>query len=291
LEIENGVDNHLKRRPSNGLRDYPDFGRYILDNQFKAFKASMHFLWCTKHILLLILTKFSDPHQKLLKVILLMLDESMSGWMPTSTNTGGMSTITYEPLKSVYLGMMFRNGAECTSDIFVFQDLVQDGEVMKGKSQFREKSSMPNGAEIPTHSAEVLHQIEGARVVDGCWVGGDAWFGCMITALDVMKRLNLESTWIIKGTHSLYPICALHAVLKACFGYKTYGNWIVMTTHIDGFPMLALAYVWSQKGVSYFLSRCGNTKVSSIPYRSAFEDDFGNVDYKILPGQQRAHSI
>jgi hypothetical protein len=64
-----------------------------------------------------------------------------------------------------------------------------------------------------------------------------------------------------------------------------------MTTIIDGVEMLALAYAWSQRGVPYFLSTCGKATVSSIAYRSAFEDDFGNVDYKFLPRPQLAHFI
>jgi hypothetical protein len=60
---------------------------------------------------------------------------------------------------------MFRNGAECTSNILVFQDIVQDAEVMKAKEYFGEKSSMPNGMEIPAHTTEVLCQIEGAKVI------------------------------------------------------------------------------------------------------------------------------
>jgi hypothetical protein len=64
-----------------------------------------------------------------------------------------------------------------------------------------------------------------------------------------------------------------------------------MTNNIAGVEMLALEYAWSQRGVSYFLSTCGNTAVASVAYRSAFEDDFGNVDYKFLPWLQLAHFI
>jgi hypothetical protein len=61
-----------------------------------------------------------------------------------------------------------------------------------------------------------------------------------------------------------------------------------MTT-IAGIKMMAMAYAWSHKGLSYFLLTCGSTEVSSVLYRSAFEDEFGNVDYKFLPRPQIAH--
>jgi hypothetical protein len=96
------------------------------------------------------------------------------------------------------------------------------------------------------HTAEVIHQIEGDRVVAVGWVGGDAWFGSTVTVIEAKKRLNIESTWSIKGNHSFYPMVALHMVMKARFGTKTDGHWVSMTIHIDGPPVLALAYVWSK---------------------------------------------
>jgi hypothetical protein len=53
--------------------------------------------------------------------------------------------------------------------------------------------------------------------------------------------------------------------------------------------MMAMAYAWSQKVISYFLSTCGSTEVSSVLYRSTFEDEFGNVNYKFLPRPEIAH--
>jgi hypothetical protein len=175
------------------------------------------------------------------------------------------------------------------SSILVFQDVVQDDEVMKQNEYVGEKSSMPNGMEIPAHAAEVLRQIKGANIVEGGGVGGDAWFGSMVTALEAKKRLNFDSTWIIKDNHAFYPIGALHAVIKARFGTKIAGHWVTMTTTIAGIKMMAMAYAWIQKGISYFLSTCGSTEGSSVLYRSAFEDEFGNVGYKFLPRPQIAH--
>jgi hypothetical protein len=171
----------------------------------------------------------------------------------------------------------------------VVQDVVQDAEVMKQNEYFGEKSSMPHWMDIPAQAAEVLRQIKGANVVEGGWVGGNAWFESMFTALETKKPLNVDSTWIIKGNHAFYPMGALHAVIKAQFGIKIAGNWVTMTTTIAGIKMMAMAYAWSQKGISYFLSTCGSTEVSSVLYRSAFEDEFGNMDYNYLPRPQIAH--
>jgi hypothetical protein len=42
----------------------------------------------------------------------------------------------------------------------------------------------------------------------------------MVTALEAKKRINVDSTWIIKGNRDFYPMGALHAVIKARFGTK-----------------------------------------------------------------------
>jgi hypothetical protein len=129
------------------------------------------------------------------------------------------------------------------------------------------------------------------RSCKGGLCGGDAWFGSMVTALEFNKRLCVESTWIIKGNHSLYPTVALHAVVKERFGSKTAGHWVIMTIIISCVEMLDLAYAWSQRGVSYFLSMCGNVAVSLIAYRKAFEDDFDHVYYKFMQWPHLAHFI
>jgi hypothetical protein len=166
-QIENGVENLWMRGPANGWCDYPDL-RCVSENMLKAFKAAAHFCWCDSDywykdkmdlawdIFLPMLSQFSDRRKSLVSVILLMLDESMSGWRTKFTNTGGLPKISWEHRKPVPLGTMFRNSAECTSSILVFQDIVQDVEVMKAKEYFGEKLSMPNCMEIPAHAAEVL---------------------------------------------------------------------------------------------------------------------------------------
>jgi hypothetical protein len=44
-KIENGVGNLWKRGKGMGWRDYPDFGRFMSKNAFKAFKYGAHLCW------------------------------------------------------------------------------------------------------------------------------------------------------------------------------------------------------------------------------------------------------
>jgi len=120
--------------------------------------------------------------------MLLLLDESMSGWHPKTSKLGGLPNYTFEPSKPVPLGMLFRNGAECMSGVLVFQDVVQLTEVQARKKFFNEKSYLPGDSTFVTaHAAEVLQQVEGAKVPEGGWVGGDSWFGSVLSAIEVKK--------------------------------------------------------------------------------------------------------
>jgi hypothetical protein len=122
----------------------------------------------------------------------------------------------------VPVGAMFRNDVEVSTDILVM--VVQHAEVTKQLEYYSERYSLPNGAEIGSHTAEVLHQVEGANVASGGWVGGDAWFGSVMTTVEVNTRLNVESNCIIKSNHSFYPMEALHVILKGRFFRRPLGT-------------------------------------------------------------------
>jgi hypothetical protein len=122
---------------------------------------------------------------------------------------------------------MFCNGVECISGMLVFQDVVQLPEHQAQKDFHGLALHIPGAPAIGAHTAEVLRQVKGSRVGHGGWVGGDAWFGSVMTAVETKKRFNVESTFIIKNNHSYYPMQALQAVLKARFGDRPAGHWVV----------------------------------------------------------------
>ena len=211
---------------------------------------------------------------------MLLLDESMSGWCPHTSQFGGLPNISLEPRKPVSLGTMFRNGVECVTGIVIHQDVVQPPEVEAQKEFYGSISRLPTKEDIGATTATVLRQVKGAGVPEGGWVGGDAWFGSVMTCVEVMKTFGVHSTWIIKNNRNLYPYKALRAILKARFGDRPAGHWVVMKTVIAEVPMFAIAYAWSQSGVSYFLSTCGTTNPSPHKYETSFEDDFGVTQYR-----------
>ena len=72
------------------------------------------------------LDAFNAKRRVLIKAVLLLRDESMSG--PKTSKLGGLPNISFEPRKRVPLGTMFKNGVECISGILSVQGIVQGPE-------------------------------------------------------------------------------------------------------------------------------------------------------------------
>jgi hypothetical protein len=161
---------------------------------------------------------------------------------------------------------------ECVSGILVVQDVVQNPEKQALKAYFGEISTLPDGSEITAHTAEVLHLVEGANIPEGGWVGGDSWFGLTATAVEVMSA-RVHSSWIIKQNQQWFPMKPLFAILKARYKDRPAGHWVTFQATISGVNVIAMAYAWSQRGVSYILSTCGSTAPAQKIYTSYFEDD------------------
>jgi len=55
--------------------------------------------------------------------------------------------------------------------------------------------------------------------------------------------------------------------------------------------LIAMAYAWSQRGISYTLSTCGSTRPAEKMYQSYFEDDYGNMGSKEKSHPELAHLL
>ena len=139
---------------------------------------------------------------------------------------------------------------EFTTGCIVFQDVVMNTEFQYTKKYQDETTSMPDKSPIKTHTAEVLCQVEGAGVVEGGWVGGDAWFGSIASCIEIIKKFKVHSTFIAKNNTNCFPMKVLHKILQVRFKDRPAGHWVTMSTMISGIPIYIIAYAWSQRGVS-----------------------------------------
>jgi hypothetical protein len=177
-------------------------------NHFKAFQSAAPCCWLVREEALRCvdkrdrswdmfrpcLEKMNSRRAKLLTTVLLMLDESMLGWRPKASKLGGLPNCTHEPRKPAPLGTMFCNSVKCVSGTLVCQDVVQNPEQQGQKAFHGKKSSLPGSPLITAHAAEALCQVDGAEVSEGGWVGGDAWFGSVMLAVEMcrLKKAHLQ---------------------------------------------------------------------------------------------------
>ncbi|KAL7537556.1 hypothetical protein ACHAWF_005802 [Thalassiosira exigua] len=305
LEVETGIGNLWKRWQSDGYKDYPNYGQHIPINYFKAFVCGFPALWTDKKYWHLpardlpweyissFVKEYNNKRTALLIVVYLMLAETMAGWRPKTSNTGGLPNITHEPRKPVSLGTMLRNGVECITGIFVHHDIVR-GAVEQWDKKYSNpptESHLPKREMIQYHVAEVLRQAEESNVEAGGWVGGDAWFGSINSCVELYKRLGMFSTFIVKQNLNYFLMQVLHAVLRARYPRHTVGHRVMMKTPIAGVDIFVMAYASSNKGVAYMVSSCGKTVRHSKNYTLKFEDDFGNTQEKELPRPTIAHFL
>ena len=234
------------------------------------------------------LERFNEKRRALMLCILLMLDELMSGWRPKTSKCGGLPNISFEPRKPVPLGTQLKNGVKCLSSMFVFQDIVQVAEVQQQKEflfdDYEEgipaMSSMPSNPEMAAHVAEVLRQVKGAGVPDGRWCGGDAWFGSVMSCVELRMRLGVFSTFIVKSNHQMYPKAALHKVLTARPWEET--CWTLGCDDCNDCR-------GEGDCCGLCLSTCGNTETCDIMYESKYEDDYGLVCINMIPRPNMLH--
>jgi hypothetical protein len=143
---------------------------------------------------------------------------------------------------------MFENGIEGTTGILVTQDVVEGSASQREKKYDGEESSLPMREPIMAHVAETLHQCESGNVVEGGWVGGDAWFGLIPCVVELKKKMNVYSTFIIKQSLQYCPVQVIQRIMKArCHDGRLAGRHAVMKATISGVELFLLAYVWSNK--------------------------------------------
>ena len=174
------------------------------------------------------------------------------------------------------------------SGVMAWQDVAQDSEVQKKKKWADAESCLPGRRRINVSTAEVLRQAEGGFGLEGAsadkrWLGGDAWFGGVESAVMLKKKLNVDSTYIVKNNTYLFPKATLGKILRARHGERPAGNWVTMSIEIAGVKLLAMCYAWSKKGFSYFITTVGSAAAGDQSYTTYFEDDNGVVSSRDIP--------
>ena len=298
-----GVDNFFKTDGAGitGRKSAPAFGRYMHVNKFKCIGSALPYAWAEKmywfmpvgsvpwEVFMPILDSLCEKRKDLIKATFLLLDESMSGWCPKTSKYGGLPNYIFEGRKPVSLGSMLRDAVEVMSGVLMYLDPAMSPERQQVKvTECGPPELTPSNATINAGCAEAIRATKASKVPAGGWVGGDAWFGSVMTCLELKQRLGVYSTWVVKNCTHLFPKVQLGRLLRArckAEGHDTVvpGVWATMTTTVKDCTVIAMAYSWSKTGVSYFVSTCGSTAPEPDKYMSAYEDELGSIIQKEVP--------
>ena len=67
--------------------------------------------------------------------------------------------------------------------------------------------------------------------------------------------------------------------------------WVVMQATISRVDLYIMTYTWSSKGVADVVSTCGNMVMHKDSYISRFEDEYENIQEKVVPRPIVAHML
>ena len=101
--------------------------------------------------------------------LLLVLEESMSGWCPKTSKLGGLLKCTHEPRKTGTLGAMLKSATQFNADMTAHCDVAPNPEKQSRMKHSKDKTSFLDESSILAHAAEVLTQVEGSRLKKIIW--------------------------------------------------------------------------------------------------------------------------
>ena len=134
-EIEDGFAFWMSGK-GPGRKCLPDFGKWVPSNKMKCFVSTVKWIFAERKwwyreacdinwdMFLPTIHKYNACRVNLLVTFLLILDESMSGWRPKNSKSGGLPNISFEPRKPVTLGTMLRDATECATGMMMYLDPV-----------------------------------------------------------------------------------------------------------------------------------------------------------------------
>jgi hypothetical protein len=122
-------------------------------------------------------------------------------------------------------------------------------------------------------------------------VGGDAWFGSIPAVVELKKKKNIYSTFILKQHVQYCPKQIIAAVLRARYPRYPAGHHVIMKANISGVDLFLLAYAFSNNDTTFMVSSSGTTVQHKTMYRSNFTDAYGNTTFKEIPRPSIAHFL
>ena len=303
-ELAGGVTNLLKTGAGPGRKNNAAFGRYMCRDAFQCWKSAAPCVWAkpsewhldadlkTWDILQPHVDSCNCKRSKLFGdhgVTSITVDETIVAWRPKTHPTGHLPDITHCPRKPKDLGTELRDAIHNCWGVTLHLQIVMQPSTMQRLPHFGESSSLPNSTTIGVATSEVLRTCK--ATMGDCrslpadaahrWVVGDAWFGSVMTVVELTKRLDVRGSFVVKGGTKMFPKKQLLTIPKARYEHPA-GHWVTLSATIAGVKMMAIAHAWSSRGVSLWITTVGDSGNPSL-HTTHYTNEVGETECKVIP--------
>eukprot|EP00873_Tetraselmis_striata_P011765 jgi/Tetstr1/432029/TSEL_021502.t2 len=227
LYSQQGRDLWATNITFDGLRDQPNFQRYMPLHRFKYIRSLIKYAkadldstvrdpwaWFRRAA-----TEFNANRASILNTgIFATMDESMSAYQPRATKQGGLPNLNFIYRKPKPLGTEMKTVCDCDTGVMTYI------EIQEGRDPMRVK---PHAAGHGVTTACVMRMVETCTSTDSTLLG-DAWFG----SVKVGKMGRHFIGVVVKTGHGLFP----KAFLKSNLTSAPAGSRVALSAKVDAFP-------------------------------------------------------
>ena len=224
-------------------------------------------------------------------------DESMSAFVPRTTQTGGLPTISFIKRKPEPLGTEFKTVCCARTGVMLHMEL-QRGKKSMPKEKYGEQFGATAActlrlAENTQHGGtNTVERKEAAERFKRELVLADAWFGS-VKVVEQMKLLHMDKEGnpagheviaALKANHSCFPKAEIEDLMK---GFPSGSQLVFECKSPAQVNLVAIGYKYNARKVLCFVAtkNAGSTRPGR-PYIAKFPDEYGNVAKRMVPRPQ-----
>ena len=224
-------------------------------------------------------------------------DESMSAFVPRTTATGGLPTISFIKRKPEPLGTEFKTVCCALTGVMLHMEL-QRGKAMMPKQKYGEQFGATAActlrlAESTQHGGtNTAERKEAAERFKRELILADAWFGS-VKVVEQMKLLHVDKEGkpagheviaALKANHSCFPKVEIEEAME---DFPSGSHLVFECKSPAQVDLVAIGYKYNARKVLCFVAtkNAGSTRPGR-PYVAKFPDEYGNVARRMVPRPQ-----
>lgn len=298
LHRENGHNLWVteEQRIESGRRLHtapPNFATYMPFGRFKAIKGSFPAAFATEDVakrrppgteghdpwwpVLGLIDAFNENRKHTVAASRVKtFDESMSGWQPRTTKTGGLPNISFIMRKPVPLGTEFKNVCCSVTGIMLYVEVQRGKDGMKKKHPSNGIYGATTGCTYRLSQASNkcgLHdkELKNRRELHYA----DSWFASVKSA-ELLSASGIEFCGPVKTNKKHFPKEFIETKMNS---WASGMHLVLEGTSPNGSKLIAIGYKYNSKKVlSFVMTKGAGNTTEGKPYIARFTDKYGNIN-------------